>query len=419
MYGAGALERVKNRIRAQKMEVQDMKTLVLGASGQIGAYTVQDLVEFCGVKDIIASSRKMSNVKKAMDDLKLSNRVAMMEIDAHDTDKVLATIKKEKVDSVVNCAWYQTNLGVMDACLKGGATYTDLGGFFDTCLKQIDLSKKWRDAGLNATIGLGSTPGMTNVAGAAGAKKLDSVDSIDIVCAWGNTLPVKEAGWPGYSIRTVLDEFTQESVQWINGKYQKMPILSGEKDVVMPDPIGKIKAYYIKHSEPATMGKVLNAKNVTFRIGFPLVDMATFMTLKSLGFASETPLEAGGAKVSPLDYLTAMYQKGISEGRGAEPPKEEFEFDIFRVDCAGKKDGMPATVTYFIVTWNDPKRGLSSARDTAVPPAIVAHWQMAGKIKEPGVFPAEATVDPVPFFKELGKRKIKVEEQITTSTKYY
>jgi len=390
--------------------------LVLGASGQIGAYTVQDLIEMCGEKDVIASSRKMANVKKAMDDLKLGKKVKLMELDANNTGKVLETIKKEKVESVVNCAWYQTNLGVMDACLKGGATYTDLGGFFDTCLKQIELNKKWKDAGINATIGLGSTPGMTNVAGAAGAKRLDKLDTIDIVCAWGNTLPVKEAGWPGYSIRTVLDEFTQESVQWINGKYEKQKILGGETDVVMPDPIGKVKAYYIKHSEPATMGKYLNAKRCTFRIGFPSSDMATFMTLRALGFADTNPVEQ--YKVSPLDFLTAMYQKGISEGRAA-PPKEKFEYDMFRIDCAGTKDGMPKTVTYFIITWNDPERGVSSARDTSVPPSIVAHWQHTKKIKESGVFPAEATVDPEAFFVELGKRKILVDEQITSTKKYY
>jgi saccharopine dehydrogenase-like NADP-dependent oxidoreductase len=393
-----------------------MSILVLGASGQIGAYTVQDLIEFCGEKDIIVSSRKMTRVKQAMDDLKLTKKVKLMELDANETAKVLETIKKEKVESVINCAWYQTNLGVMDACLKGGATYTDLGGFFDTCLKQIDLNKKWKDAGINATVGLGSTPGMTNVAGAAGAKRLDTVENIDIVCAWGNTLPVKEAGWPGYSIRTVLDEFTQESVQWINGKYEKQKILGGEKPVVMPDPIGKVKAYYIKHSEPATMGKYLKAKRVTFRIGFPEQDMNTFQTLRALGFADDKELDPYG--VSPLDYLTRMYQKGVEAGRGA-PPKEKFEYDMFRVDCEGKKNSMAMTVTYFIVTWNDPERGVSSARDTSVPPSIVAHWQHTKRIKEPGVFPAEATVEPEAFFKELGKRKILVDEMITSSAKYY
>jgi saccharopine dehydrogenase-like NADP-dependent oxidoreductase len=393
-----------------------MSILVLGASGQIGAYAVQDLIEMCGEKDIIASSRKMANVKQAMDDLKLTKKLKLMELDATNTAKVLETIKKEKVESVVNCAWYQTNLGVMDACLKGGATYTDLGGFFDTCLKQLELHKKWQDAGINATIGLGSTPGMTNIAGAAGAKRLDTVDKIDIVCAWGNTLPVKEAGWPGYSIRTVLDEFTQESVQWMNNKYEKQKILGGEKEVVMPDPIGKVKSYFIKHSEPATMGKYLKAKQVTFRIGFPETDMNTFLTLRSLGFADTKAMDP--YSISPLDYLTRMYQKGVEAGRGA-PPKEKFEYDMFRIDCEGKKNGMPMTVTYFIVTWNDPERGVSSARDTSVPPAIVAHWQHTKKIKETGVYPAEATVEPEAFFKELGRRKILVDEMITSNTKYY
>jgi len=398
-----------------------MKALVLGASGQIGALTVQDLVEFYKA-DVIASSRKLENVEKAVRDLKVSkNKVTTMAIDAYDTKKVEQVAKSEKVDVIINCAWYQTNLGVMDASLKAGAHYTDLGGFFDTCLKQLELHKKWKDAGVTATIGLGSTPGITNVAGAAGARLLDTVDTINIYCSWGNTLPVKEAGWPGYSIRTVMDEFTQEPVIWKNGKYSKEPILSGETEVVMPEPIGKIKAWLVKHSEPATMGKYIGkgCKHVTFRIGFPETDMATFKTLKALGFADTRPLKAGAAEVSPLDFLTAMYQRGISEARGAPPPKEEYEFDDFRIDVFGTKDGAPAEVTYFSVTWNDPVRGISSARDTAVPPSVIAQWMVAGKIKERGVYPVEAVADPVAFFRELGKRKIKVEERFAKTTRYY
>ncbi len=98
-----------------------MKVLVLGASGQIGGFAVQDLVEMCGEKDMIASSRRTANVKKAVDDLNLTKRVKVMELDAT-TLRSPRDDQGEKVDSVVNCAWYQTNLGVMDACLKGGAT---------------------------------------------------------------------------------------------------------------------------------------------------------------------------------------------------------------------------------------------------------------------------------------------------------
>lgn len=397
-----------------------MKALVLGASGQIGAYTVQDLIEFYKA-ELVAASRKLANVKKAMMDLGVADRVKIIELDANNTSDVAKAAESEKVDSVVNCAWYQTNISVMEACLRAGAHYTDLGGLFDTTLKQLELDQKWKDAGINATIGLGSTPGLTNVAGAAGAARLDRVETINICCTWGNILPVKEPGWPGYSIRTVMDEFTQEPVMWLDGKYVKQPVLSGETTVTMQDPIGKITAYYVKHSEPATMGKYIGkgCRNVTFRIGFPSTDLATFKTLKNLGFADAAEIEVGGAKISPLDYLTAMYQRAISKSRSEPPPRDEYEYDAFRVDVFGLLKESPATVTYHIITWNDPDRGISSARDTAVPPSVVSQWQATGKIKNAGVLPAEAAVDPIPFFHEVGKRKIKVEEHFTESRKFY
>jgi saccharopine dehydrogenase (NAD+, L-lysine-forming) len=402
------------------MGIKQMKALVLGASGQIGAYTVQDLVEFWKV-EVIAASRKLANVKKAMTDLKLADHVKIVELNASKPDDVAKLAKAEKIDAVVNCAWYQTNLSVMEACLRAGAHYTDLGGFFDTTLKQLELHDKWNDAGINATIGLGSTPGLTNIAGAAGAAKLDKVDTINIYCTWGDTLPVKEPAWPGYSIRTVMDEFTQEPIMWLDGKHAKQPVLSGETTVTMQDPIGKITTYYVKHSEPATMAKYIGkgCRNVTFRIGFPSTDLATFKTLKNLGFADTTEIEVGGARVSPLDYLTAMYQRAILKSRGESPPHKEYEYDAFRIDVIGCLRESPATITYHIITWNDPERGISSARDTAVPPSIVSYWQATGKIRSAGVFPPEAVVDPVPFFLEAGKRKIRVEEHFTETRKFY
>jgi saccharopine dehydrogenase-like NADP-dependent oxidoreductase len=189
----------------------------------------------------------------------------------------------------------------------------------------------------------------------------------------------------------------------------------------MQEPIGKVTAYYVKHSEPATLGKYVGkgCRNVTFRIGFPATDFATFKTLRSLGFAETEGIQFGEARISPLDYLTAMYQRGISQSRGGAPPREEYEYDAFKIDVFGSRSDAPATVTYNIMTWNDPQKGIPSSRDTSVPPAVVSYWQGIGKIKEPGVFPAEATVDPEPFFVEMGKRKIRVEEQSTETKRFF
>jgi saccharopine dehydrogenase-like NADP-dependent oxidoreductase len=397
-----------------------MRTLVMGAAGQIGAYSVRDLVEHSKA-EVVGADRKLEDLKRAMSDVKMSGRVQLMELDADNSTSVAKAIKAEKIDAVVNCAWYQTNLLVMDACLKGGAHYTDLGGLFDTTLKQLEHSKEWKDAGLNATIGLGSTPGLTNVAGAAGAAKLETVETINIYCSWGNTLPVKEASWPGYSIRTALDEFTQEPVMWLDGKHVKQPVLSGETAATMEQPVGKVLAYYVKHSEPATLGPYVGkgCRNVTFRIGFPATDLATFQTLRSLGFGDTEGIQFGEVKISPLDYLTAMHHRAIAKGRHEAVPRDEFEYDAFKIDVYGTSKGTPAQVTYDIITWNDPETGIPSSRDTSAPPAVAACWQSTDKIDKPGVYPPEVTIAPDEFFHEMGKRKIRVQEHFTETRRFY
>jgi saccharopine dehydrogenase-like NADP-dependent oxidoreductase len=78
----------------------------------------------------------------------------------------------------------------------------------------------------------------------------------------------------------VLDELTQNPPIVEGGKHKRMPVLSGETEVLMPEPAGKVIAYYIKHSEAATMAEYIGkgTKNVSFRIGFPASDFATFKT---------------------------------------------------------------------------------------------------------------------------------------------
>lgn len=187
----------------------------------------------------------------------------------------------------------------------------------------------------------------------------------------------------------------------------------------MPEPSGKVVAYYIKHSEPATMADFIGkgTKNVSFRIGFPANDFTTFKTLAQLGFGSEDKIKVGDAAVSPKDFITAMYLRAVESSR--ESAESIDEFDYFRVDVIGTKDGRDATATYYVKTWNDRDKMIPSARDTSVPPSIVANWLATGKISKRGTLPPEACVDPEPFFRELGRRKIMVEEELQYSKQFH
>lgn len=392
-----------------------MKVLVIGASGQIGAWTVKDLVDRYDA-EVVAADLSLERVKSLAERMGKDN-ITPIKLDATDP----AALKKaaKGVDVIHNSAWYELNIKVMPVAIELGAHYSDLGGFYDYTFKQLEYDKKAKDAGVTCVLGIGSSPGITNVCGEAGARRLDSTDTISIYCSWGTKVKTDNAAFPSYSVRTVLDEMTQEPGIVDEGKKMKVPVLSGMKEVLMPEPAGKVVAYYVKHSEPATMADFIGrgTKNVSFRIGFPANDFATFRTLAQLGFMSEEKLNLGGASISPKDFLTAMYLRSVESSR--ESTQSVDEFDYFRVDVEGTRDGAPAMVTYYVRTWNDAVKGIPSARDTSVPPSITADWLVRGKITKRGTLPPEACIDPEPFFEELGKRKIMVDEELQYTKTFY
>ncbi len=377
----------------------------------MGALTLRDLVDTYDA-EVVAADLKLDRVKQVVGHMK-SDKVQAISLDAGDRKALKAAAKD--VDVVINDAWYETNIKIMPVAIEAGAHYTDLGGFYDYTFEQLKYDKKAKDAGVTCVLGIGSSPGITNICGAAGAKRLDSVHTISIYCTWGTKAEMSSAAFPAYSVRTVLDELTQNPPIVSGGKHMRMPVLSGETEVLMPEPAGKVVAYYIKHSEAATMAEFIGkgTKNVSFRIGFPATDFATFKTLAQLGFASEEPVEAAGARISPKDFITAMYLKAVASSRESHDVIDEY--DYFRIDVEGEKDGLPSTITYFVRTWNDRQTGIPSGRDTAVPPSITANWLATGKIRARGTIPPEACIDPEPFFRELGKRKILVDEEVQSA----
>src|SRR6185436_15946100 len=81
---------------------------------------------------------------------------------------------------VVNCAPYGLNLAVMEAALRAGCHYLDLGGLFHTTRRQLGLDAAFRRAGRLAVLGIGSAPGIANVLARAGADSLSRVRAIKI-----------------------------------------------------------------------------------------------------------------------------------------------------------------------------------------------------------------------------------------------
>src|SRR5581483_4351187 len=106
------------------------------------------------------------------------------------------------------------------ACVSAGCHYLDLGGLYRLTLEQLELSAEFERAGLLAVLGIGSSPGKTNLMAARGLRDLEgSVRSIDVYAAGRDFSGVDDGVLrPPYAIQTLLDELTLEPVVLRDGQ---------------------------------------------------------------------------------------------------------------------------------------------------------------------------------------------------------
>jgi saccharopine dehydrogenase-like NADP-dependent oxidoreductase len=136
-----------------------MKVLVVGASGQMGGMTVRDLVDSYKA-DVIAADLKLDRVKKVAEHVG-KNRVTPIQLDASDPKALKEAARG--MDVVLCEAWYEMNIKVMPVAIEVGAHYGDLGGFYDFTFQQLKYHEKAKDAGVTCVLGIGSSPGITNI----------------------------------------------------------------------------------------------------------------------------------------------------------------------------------------------------------------------------------------------------------------
>ncbi len=115
-----------------------MRVAVLGAAGAMAQVVLRDLLEFQGGIRITAVDRRPVPW--------IDPRVAAAEADLEDEAATAALLAGH--DAVLNCVTYYLNVPVMRAALAARVPYADLGGLYHGSLKQFELDREFRAAGL-------------------------------------------------------------------------------------------------------------------------------------------------------------------------------------------------------------------------------------------------------------------------------
>jgi saccharopine dehydrogenase (NAD+, L-lysine-forming) len=369
-----------------------MKVLVLGGCGAMGKAIVRDLYENPEVNEIVIGDVNLTKAKAYAKEVG-SQKISVKKVDIKNQDQLVKACRG--VNVVANASWYEFNLDVMKAALKTKSHYVDLGGLYHVSKKQLKLDKDFKKAGITAILGIGASPGITNVLAGYGASKLDSVEEVHIRTG------AKGGGGFAYSAKTIFDEVTMDPVVFENGKFKEVEPLSGKESYRLPSPVDEVDGFYSIHSELATLPfTIKGVKTVTFRVGFSPSLLQKVNVLLELGLLNTNQISIKGDKISPKDFLYNYL------GTLTAPPSMD-EFKALQVEVIGKKDGVIRKLVFETVVKSSKKWNLrATAIWTGVPAAITAHWLGKGKILSKGVLPPEVGIDPEAFMSELAKRDI-------------
>ena len=387
-----------------------MHSIVLGGAGAMGRIAVRALSEYSDVDQVTIADHNEERAHELAAALH-SGKIQVKQIDVNNEERLRALLRG--ADVALSAVEYVFNMPILKACIQERVHYADLGGLFHMSRKLMGLHAEAGAAGITAILGMGGTPGITNLLARAAVDKLDHVDSIKVQLGCSDNTPSSAPLVAPYSIRTILDEFTRQPQVFQDGEWYPQPPLSGQEEMVFPLPVGHATAIYSLHSECATFPVSFRDKGiryVSFKIAFPSDFMTKLKFLVDLGFGSDEPINVRDARVSPRDVLARLLEMAPAED--VEPQ----DCDVLRIVATGDAGGQPVEITNQVVVLPYRRWGISAgALDTGTPLAIAGHMLATGEITRRGAFGPEMCVPVEPFFRELARYDMHVTETKTVA----
>jgi len=402
-----------------------MRVVVVGGAGAMGRWTVRDLTESEGVDEVVvadldgARAREAAGWAAARSGSNGTAQVSGLALDAGDGQALRRAF--DGADVVCNCAVHATNLPVMEACADAQAHYVDLGGLFHMTRRQLALHDRFVAAGVTAVVGMGGSPGTTNVLAALAGRDLDEVSEVEVRLGVADFAPSAAPVPVPYAISTILDEFAAPAMTFRDGRLVEVPAMSEQEELDFPAPVGRVRVGHTLHSEIATLPLHFadrEVRSVSFKVGFPAEFMDKLALLTALGLADTAPVELPGGRVVPRELLIhSITRTATMPGPEAAPDDAEAIWVRVRGRRAGPS-GDPALapresptverLAECVVRPHPVWQAGAGQLDTGVPPSIVAQFLASGLIDRPGVLPPEDAVPPEPYLAELATRNMEV-----------
>ena len=375
--------------------------IILGGAGEMGRKAVSIISNFENIGELIVADFDLASAEKIVAKNASEAKMPLTAVSADVTDSGQLISLLEGNDIVLNMTgpFYRLGVPVLEAAIAAGCHYLDICDDWEPTIDMLALHEKAVESDVVAVIGIGASPGISNILARVVCDRLDRVD--DLYTVW----PVDAGDERGDAIQVVIEENQGASAAIVHWMQQ----ISGEIEVVkegervaqrpmLPVTLnypnaGEGTGYTVGHPEPITLVETMGIRGSSASLMLLRKHTAAFIDgLRKQIDTDQLSLEEGAkavGKPSLLGRLRAAFRSFWFPGPGDLP----LFFAWARGEHNSEARVVGATLT------SAPDDGMAGV--TSWPLAIALHQLLDRRITTVGVHPPETVIEPEHFFNML------------------
>lgn len=370
------------------MSGEPLRIIVVGGAGAMGRWAVRSLVTLGTASVLTIADIDIDRAGRIAQ--KTGGPCRARGLDASDPEALREAFAEH--DVVVNtmgpfATFFQP---VFEAALESGCHYFDINDDWQPTLAAFEHDSYARERGLVAVVGLGGSPGESNLYAMVAASALDTVEELHTGWRLSAAVTVDEPEFPAGSasaaVKHWLHQVSAPIYTWEHGQMKMADPL--EKLSLDVPGIGPVLVYTMGHPEPVTLPKVFphlrRCLNVHSGPDWIFDHLRCVARRHAVG---EISLQQGADEL-------ADPPKPATRGPRAAHHQLPVEWAL----AVGAKGGRPHRV---LVSARFDHPGQMGGR-TGAPVAAGVELLRQGRITEVGVHAPETAMDPLDFFDVLG-----------------
>lgn len=371
-----------------------MRVLAIGGGGGMGRHAVSTLQGFDAVIEITVADLNESSANSFA--AEMNSKVSALGLDVNDSEAMSRAM--QNADIVINTSgpFYRFGVPILQAAINEGCNYLDICDDWEPTIEMLKLDQAAKAAGVTAIVGLGASPGISNMLALIAMQELDEVSSVFTGWDLGGAKPEEESSQEGPNAAMIhgIEQMTGKVQIYRNGAVELVSPLA-------PVPIHypgmpTFKGYIFGHPEAVTFPH--NYPSLTKSINLAHGGDIDSILLKAILALVNWGIVGKERAAGLLTWFEGQRKEEITRKGSKAPP-------VMYGLAMGTKGSCDATVGVSWVgeaTQPGSRYEVGMGAATGVPLACGVKFMSEGRINESGVFSPEAgLIDPKEFLEEV------------------